>query len=66
MTLDELLLKVMQKVETFSLIVSKTPQAGTMYTVKYYSASSKTNKEVMAASPERVLEMVLELVEMGE
>lgn len=65
MTLDELLLAVMRRVGSFSLIVEEKPPGKVMYTVRYFSASHKFNKEVIAFSPEKVLELVLELTQTG-
>jgi hypothetical protein len=65
MTLDELLLSVMQRVGSFSMIVEEKPPGKVMYTVRYFSEKNKFDKEVIAFSPEKALELVLELTQTG-
>jgi ferredoxin-thioredoxin reductase catalytic subunit len=65
MTLDELLLAVMQRVGTFSLVVEEKPHGAMLCTCRFYSEKHKFAKEVISASVEKTLAMVLELTQTG-
>lgn len=59
MTLDNMLVAVMAKVGNFNLIVERTERNDLVYTIRYYSAKDRFNKEIKADTPYKVLQSIL-------